>query len=102
MTAASVLSQALSIIANPNAWAQEAVAVDRRGNEVKPTDQRAKRFCMVGALQRVGASSGEYGTAIMALRKACGDQSIFQFNDTHGHKAVVNVMKRAIRAAEAA
>lgn len=100
MTAASVLSQALSIIVNPAAWAQEAVAVDRRGNEVKPSDERAKRFCMVGALQRVPSSSGDYGAAVLALRKACGDQSIFQFNDTHGHKAVVRVMKRAIRAAQ--
>lgn len=102
MTAASVLTQALSIIANPSAWAQEAVAVDRRGNEVNSRDERAKRFCMIGAVQRVPSSSDDYGAAILALRKACGDQSIFQFNDTHGHKAVVNVMKRAIRAAEAA
>ncbi len=57
---------------------------------------------MVGALQRVQSATDDYGAAILALRKACGDQSIFQFNDTHGHKAVVKVMKRAIRAAEAA
>ncbi len=102
MTASSVLSQALSIIANPSVWGQEAIAVDGRGNEVKPRDERAKRFCMVGAVQRVQSSTDDYGAAILALRKACGDQSIFQFNDTHSHKAVVNVMKRAIRAAEAA
>lgn len=102
MTAASVLSSALSLIENPTRWAQHHVALDRYGNEVAPRDERAARFCMVGAIQRVQSSSDDYGAAIRALRKACGDQSIFEFNDGHGHRSVVKAMKRAIGAARAA
>lgn len=100
MNAASVLCDALSIIAAPNRWTQEATARDYLGNECKPADQRAKRFDMIGAIQRVEADPNDYGTAIRILRAQCGKQSIFDFNDCHGHKAIVRCMKRAIRAAE--
>lgn len=102
MSAASVLSEALSIIAAPNKWAREGVAFDDRGNERKATDERAKRFDMVGAIQRVKCSADDYGAAIRAVRNACGKQSIFEFNDGHGHKAVLKCMRRAIAAAEVA
>lgn len=102
MTAATALQSALQIISSPNAWAQKSVAVDARGNEVKPLDDKAKRFCMIGALQRVPCSSDEYGEAVLHLRRSCGKLSIFEFNDSLGHRSMVKVMKRAIRAAEAA
>ncbi len=102
MSAASVLKDALAVISTPSKWAKEAVALDDRDNEVKALSDKAKRFCMVGAIQRVQPSADEYGQAIRHLRTACNGKSIFEFNDTHGHKAVTKAMKRAIRAAEAA
>lgn len=102
MTAATALQSALSVIDRPNNWARGSVALDARGNEVKPLDDKAKRFCMIGALQRVQCSSDEYGEAVLHLRRSCGKLSIFEFNDRSSHKAMVKVMKRAIRAAEAA
>lgn len=102
MSAASVLIDALAIIAAPSRWAKDAVALDHRGNEVKPSSDRAKRFDMVGAIQRVPANANDYGAAIRILRAQCGKQSIFEFNDGHGHKAVLTCMRRAIAAAEAA
>lgn len=102
MTAASVLSEALSLIAAPSRWTKEAVARDHRQNECKASDERAKCFDMVGAIQRVQCPATAYGEAIRILRAQCGKQTIFEFNDGHGHKAVVSCMKRAIRAAEAA
>lgn len=102
MTAAYVLSEALAMIAAPSRWTKEAVARDQRQNECKPTDEKATSFCMVGALQRVQCPATVYGEAIRFLRQQCGTQTIFEFNDGHGHKAVVSCMKRAIRAAEAA
>ena len=101
MSAASVLSDALAIISPPHRWAKQAIALDGRGNEVRPLDERAKRFCMVGAIQRVQASADDYSAAILTLRSQCGKQSIFEFNDGHGHKAVLSCMRRAIAAAEA-
>lgn len=100
MTAASVLSEALSIIAAPNKWAKDAVALDAKGSEVKPHSDKAKRFDMVGAIQRVQCSADDYGAAIRILRAQCGKETIFEFNDWHGHKAVLKCMRRAIRAAE--
>jgi predicted alpha/beta superfamily hydrolase len=101
MSAASVLTEAFATISSPSKWAKEAVALDQRGNEVKPSSDRAKRFDMVGALQRVPANANDYGAAIRILRAQCGKQSIFEFNDGHGHKAVLTCMRRAIAAAEA-
>lgn len=102
MTAATALKDALAIIAAPGKWAKGGCALDARDNEVKPLSDKAKRFDMVGALQRVQCSGDEYGQAIRHLRNACNGQSIFEFNDTHGHRAVKSAIKRAISAAEAA
>lgn len=102
MSARAVLAEALSFIAAPEKWAADGIAFDRHGNEVSPTSDNARRFCMVGAIQRVKCSADDYGAAIRAVRKACGKQSIFEFNDGHGHKAVLKCMRRAIAAAEVA
>jgi hypothetical protein len=102
MSAAAALKVALSIIRTSKAWAKNGVALDAKGKEVKPHSAKAERFDMVGALQRVPCSSTDYGEAIRHLRNACNGQSIFDFNDTHGHRAVTKAMKRAIAAAEAA
>jgi hypothetical protein len=102
MTAATALKDALAIIAAPGKWAKQGCALDAYGNEVKPLSDKAKRFDMVGALQRVQCSGEEYGQAIRHLRNACNGQSIFEFNDSHGHKAVTKAVRRAIRAAELA
>lgn len=100
MSAAAVLTEALALIVAPSKWAKEAVALDSRGNEVRPSSEKAKRFDMVGAIQRVPSNSRDYGAAIRILRAQCGNQSIFEFNDGHGHKAVLTCMRRAIAAAE--
>ncbi|WP_027685089.1 DUF6197 family protein [Rhizobium leguminosarum] len=100
MSASAVLTEALAMIAVPHKWAKEAIALDAHRNEVKPLSDKATRFCMIGAIQRVQCSSEDYGEAIRHLRKACGELSIFKFNDQCGHKAMTKVMKSAIRAAE--
>lgn len=102
MSAHAVLTEALSFIAAPEKWAADGIAFDRHGNEVSPASDNARRFCMVGAIQRVKCSADDYGAAIREVRKACGKQSIFEFNDGHGHKAVLKCLRRAIAAAEVA
>lgn len=101
MSAASVLFGALQRIESADRWVKQAIAVDANGNEVKVTSERAKRFCMIGAIQLQKSDAHEYGEAIRHLRTACGG-SIFEFNDTHGHKAVKAVMRKAIEIAGAA
>jgi len=104
MSAVQILQAALALISAPAKWTKEHVARDAHGNPVKPTDERAKCFCMVGAIQRVSAeaSADAYGQAITIVRKACGSESIFEFNDWHGHKAVLTCLRRSIAAAEVA
>lgn len=99
MSAADLLHRALALIEPKASWGAGAMASDRLGREVKLDHPTACRFCMVGALQKAGGTSDEYGAAIMHLRRACGDRSIFEFNDTHGHKAVKKAMRRAIERA---
>jgi hypothetical protein len=101
MSAAVALQSALSLIDLPGRWTKNAMALDAAGNEVDQKSDKAVCFCMVGALQRVPCSSTDYGIAIRHLRLACNG-SIFEFNDSHGHKAVKSAMRRAIAAAEAA
>lgn len=101
MSACDVLSKALQTINKPHRWVKEEVAVDGNGNPVKATSDRAERFCMVGAIQSHQSDANEYGQAIRHLRTACGG-SIFEFNDTHGHKAVKAVMRKAIDIARSA
>ncbi|MBB3521085.1 hypothetical protein [Rhizobium sp. BK456] len=102
MSAAAVLTEALAIIGTPKTWGQCACAADAKGHEVKLNSEKASRFCMVGALQRVPCSATDYGIAIRHLRNACRGQSIFEFNDSHSHRSVTKAMRRAIAAAEAA
>lgn len=96
MTPAETLEAAKSIIANPNKWAREAMARDRLGNEVKPEDETACCFCLVGAVRRAAHNDNvACGMAIRLLRAACGCDPM-GFNDSHGHKAVMKIMDRAI------
>lgn len=101
MTAASILREARQLITPKAKWTQEATARDARGNEVKPTDDRAASFDMIGAIQKLEATPDEYGAAIRILRAQCGGKSVFEFNDFHGRKAVLAVMDKAAQVAEA-
>jgi hypothetical protein len=100
MTAASVLRQARDLITPKGKWTQEAVARDARGNEVRPADDRAVSFDMIGAIQKVPSSAEEYGAAILLLRAQCDGKSIFDFNDAHGKKFILALMDKAAEAAE--
>jgi len=95
MTAASILFKAQDLIRNPKRWTQEAVARDKFGNEVSPLDDKASRFDMIGAIQRQNPPADEYGSVINCLRRACGGLSPYEFNDGHGHKAVMKAFGRA-------
>lgn len=79
MSAAQVLKDALEIIKAQSKWAKQGVALDGRGNEVKPLSDKAKRFDMVGAIQRVQCSASDYGQAIRHLRNACGKRCRHDF-----------------------
>lgn len=102
MTVTSVLKEARQLITPKGKWTQEAVARDVRGNEVRPTDDHAKAFDIIGALQRVAKDPADYGDAIMAIRRQCGGVSIFDFNDSHGKKSVLHMLDRAIAEGAAA
>ena len=98
---AVTLEATKAIIADPGKWTREAMARDRRGDEVKPEDPEARCFCMVGALRRAAKTNTDFELGIRALRVACKGQSIFTFNDSHGHRAVLKALNRAINAARA-
>lgn len=102
MSALAVTLEATkAILANSGRWTREAMARNRRGDEVKPEDPEARCFCMVGALRRAAKTNTDFELGIRALRKACKGQSIFTFNGSHGHRAVLKALNRAITEARA-
>lgn len=100
MTVSSTIRKARQLITPKGKWTQEALARDKHGNEVKPSDSVATCFCMIGAIYKVAETTDDYSGAIRALRTECGGNT-FAFNDTHGKKTVLSVMDKAAQAASA-
>ncbi|NTE87235.1 DUF6197 family protein [Agrobacterium rubi] len=99
MSAEVILRSAKRAISKPKNWTQEAIARDSRGNLVDVLSDRATCFCMIGAIQVTRPSVDDYAGAISFLRKATG-VGVYDFNDSHGHKAVLAAFDKAIEIAE--
>ena len=51
--AKSILTEARALIADPEHWTQESLAIQDTGAETTPTSEFAYAWCALGALQRV-------------------------------------------------
>lgn len=58
MNSIELLTQTKSLIANPDNWIKKKNALSAKGREVKPSSNRACKFCLLGALDRVSALNG--------------------------------------------
>lgn len=84
-----VLTTARALIADPKHWNKGDFATTAEGLPVNYTDDEAKCFCTVGAINRAGVDTGAHmvvrGAAKDALRltmaKGAGAFSLVAFND---------------------
>jgi hypothetical protein len=60
------------ILTDESRWTQGALARDERGEPCEPGDDRARRWCVLGALCRVAADDAAINAAIDAVGQAVG------------------------------
>ena len=89
-------------ILDENRWTRNYFALDDSGKPVGTNDKTAVRFCLVGAiLKTVSPFSHKYLLIYHNLRKNIGlSTSLYEFNDERGHKAVIDLLDKAIKQCE--
>ena len=111
----SVLIEARKLIEDPEHWLQGQYAATDKSLPVHPKDEKAVRFCSVGAVVHLlppdtlpEAEVRQHSVAVRTLdpvwftrekaRRVLlhGDRCIAQYNDTHTHEEVLAVWDLAI------
>lgn len=109
MKTSDVLKRVAVRIGDPDRWCQGNAAEDADGNSVLPTDERAVRWCMTGAVSAEAPSVAISNIAYLVL--ACevgrltldspGRGAVTSFNDRASHQEVVDVVMSAMRKRQA-
>ena len=91
------------LIEAPESWIQNNIAEDADGHPTFVSSPTACRFCLLGAICRVTASSNREKDLIECLHAVDDtrqlDDGIPEFNDTATHDEVLSILDRAISAA---
>jgi hypothetical protein len=107
ITPLTELLRARKIIENRRHWTRGVAARDRKGIPVTPDDPGASCWCVLGALFRVSADAKQPSTIIAGkkvqlikswhlIEAAAGTDRLAEFNDTHSHHEVLDLIDRAI------
>lgn len=102
-TPSEILRAARDKIADPARWTQNAHALDRYGEVVDAKDERAVRWCAMGALlpELDGKPMSIKDAVYRHLESALGSTDyVTNVNDRGGHAAVLNLYDRAIAIAD--
>jgi hypothetical protein len=101
-----IVARARQIIGDPGQWTTRDLARSTVGVPVDPTDDAARRFCAVGALQRAAAElvgdtmdaqilAYESQTAVLEFTGLPEGQTTLEvINDEQGHEAVLDLFGR--------
>ncbi len=104
MTTAETLRAARELIADPEHWCQDVLALSRTGRSVAPAGRAAVAWCAVGALRsatgRQPLAAEHFAEAFRALDRVAGERDVATLNDECDHAAVMTMFDRAIREAE--
>lgn len=107
-----IVARARAIISDHNRWIQGQVAVSDESRSVDPTDQRAHRFCTVGALRRAAheLAPGQHGLADRAqnaveqmvhVRHPQLSDCLENLNDDGDHATVLRLLDEFVAAHKA-
>jgi hypothetical protein len=99
MTTREVLVEARRLIEKPEHWTKDEDARDLHGLPVDPLDDDAARWCIGGAIRRIGGGSGT-PEVYDVIRAVISDEFISRFNDEHTHVEVLALFDKAIAACE--
>lgn len=97
---AKIIRDARALITNPGNWTTLRYARTKQGHGTDPTFPDAVCFCMLGAIRKAGCFRGD-GIAraqapemweALGMNLPGGIAFVHTFNDTYGHKAVLQHM----------
>ena len=99
----SIIGRAHALIADERHWCRGALARDKGGRAVEPTETAARRWCAFGALiaaahEMVGDLDQAHHLASLAARRMHCCSTLINVNDIDGHRAVIELFERAAAA----
>lgn len=96
MNTLEILTKAKALINTPDTWTQGSNARDANGHTATLLGEKACKFCMNGALERVSDFTSY--SARLAVYDALGHRDIVHWNDAHNrkHEDVMAVFDKAI------
>lgn len=97
-----ILIEVREVIKDRKSWTYNAWARDKYGKPVRVDSENAVRFCLLGAGEKVTGNLGLLTDWYDLLLELCKytDNNPGEFNDTHTHKQVIEMLDRAIELAE--
>jgi len=106
MTARDLLEAVRYLLSDKQHWCQGTLAKTESGASVPPVSDKARSWCLVGALHKkssdLGTDGREYTKAIKALEREMLQlvgpyASLMGFNDNNTHENVLRLLDRAIK-----
>lgn len=102
MNAIEKLEAAKDLISNSDSWTKNWFAADENGRTISVHDNRAVKFCALGALIKTGSCYTEdhCGYYLNTAAHKLYGMSTSIVNDTKGHEAIMNCFDEAIKIAK--
>lgn len=103
LTTLEVLRGARELLADEAHWVRGDFARNASGASVLSTSTDACAWCLVGAMRnKAGGKTDAYFSAFSAIFRLLrnGHTRLSDFNDTHSHAEVLDLLDRAIAAEE--
>lgn len=100
MTPKEILIAARAKIEAPERWIRNAIAISAHGDPVPPRSNRARCWCIEGAIRCVAPSDIQVTGAMALFATIVGDTNVPAWNDapTRTHAEVLAAFDRAIAA----
>lgn len=99
MTLLEELRAVRDLLADPARFTTGTLARDARGWPVSPTQYLACRWCLVGAIRKVGRDWRPGSPVYVAVRRALNtisEPAVATWSDLHGHAGVLELLDRLI------
>jgi hypothetical protein len=99
ISARQFLVEVKELIKSPCYWCKNAWAKTKRGIGVQPDHPEARRWCLGGAMRCIDKKypgNDAYTKAHRKVKEVIKNCAVIDFNDSHTHKEVIEVLDTAI------
>lgn len=110
MSETKLLETAYTVIQDPKHWTQGQISADARGRNISPSDEKAEKWCSLGALLKAAYILGLYKVEeevrkqvfhrAEAILNICAGREYVGYNDEHTHEEVMRLWLKAIHRAK--